>query len=95
MILGIQQAYYLRARNPSDEATLISIAEEIGLDRSRFSSELNAADTQLCLDEEMRFGQSMGVQGFPSLVFASDRGARLLSHDYRDHRVVLEQLSEA
>jgi putative protein-disulfide isomerase len=30
MILAIQQAYYLEARNPADSHTLIELASEIG-----------------------------------------------------------------
>jgi putative protein-disulfide isomerase len=68
MILGIQQAYYLKAQNPSDDATLIRIAEELGLDGGRFGSLLNAPETQASLEAEIRQTRAMGASSFPSLV---------------------------
>ena len=43
MILAIQRAYYLEARNPSEEETLAELAEAIGLDGDEFVRDLNAA----------------------------------------------------
>ncbi|MEH6582582.1 MAG: DsbA family protein, partial [Halioglobus sp.] len=40
MIDAIQQAYYLRAMNPSDNSTLIALASELGLDVTQFSEDL-------------------------------------------------------
>ncbi len=37
MIHAIQNAYYLRAMNPSDTATLIELAGEIGLNKQQFN----------------------------------------------------------
>lgn len=92
MILAIQQAYYLEARNPSDVEVLIALAEEIGLDTARFSADLGAAQTQTQLMEEIAFGRAIGVQGFPSLVLSHAGGYRLLNYDYNDPEVVLAQL---
>ncbi|MCW8882871.1 MAG: DsbA family protein, partial [Sedimenticola sp.] len=46
MIKAIQQAYYLRAMNPSDDVTLVKLANELGLDARQFSDALNALGTQ-------------------------------------------------
>ncbi|MEM7565558.1 MAG: DsbA family protein, partial [Pseudomonadota bacterium] len=40
MTARVQQAYYLEAKNPSDNQTLIDLAEEIGLKSKRFSEDL-------------------------------------------------------
>ena len=37
---AVQQAYYLEARNPSQTATLIALAGEIGLDSAQFQKDL-------------------------------------------------------
>jgi putative protein-disulfide isomerase len=42
----IQRAYYLEARNPSDDSTLIELAADIGLDCERFADDLASADAQ-------------------------------------------------
>lgn len=92
MIFAIQQAYYLQARNPSDAEVLIALAGEIGLDTTRFTVDLDAAQTHAQLLEEIAFGRAIGVQGFPSLVLASTGGYSVLDFDYNDPQVVLEQL---
>ena len=96
MILAIQHAYYLQARNPSDDETLISLAEQIGLDPSRFADALRSPALQQALDQEILRGRQMGAQGFPSLLLCGDEGdCRTLSYDYNDPRLLLEQLQPA
>jgi putative protein-disulfide isomerase len=68
MILAIQQAYYLQARNPSDSTTLIALASELGLHKQQFTEQLNWPSTQQKLDIEMTDAHRMGVRSFPSLV---------------------------
>lgn len=92
MILAIQQAYYLQARNPSEKNVLIALAAEIGLDKERFAVDLSAATTHKRLLQEISFGRSIGVQGFPSLVLHQGSSYRLLAYDYSDPEVVLAQL---
>lgn len=92
MILAIQQAYYMLARNPSDYETLVELAEEIGLNQARFRRDLNARHTHQQLLQEMAEGQRMGATSFPSLVLKSQGYSRLLQYDYRDPEVVLAQL---
>jgi len=92
MIFAIQQAYYLQARNPSDAEVLIELAGEIGLDQARFEIDLSAEQTQRKLLDEITFGRSIGVQGFPSLVLQDADGYRVLGYDYNDPEVVLAQL---
>lgn len=93
MIFAIQQAYYLQARNPSDTELLIALAGEIGLEEAQFAADLEAAETHYRLMEEIAFGRSIGVQGFPSLVLDRAGVYRVLSYDYNDPEVVLAQLS--
>lgn len=93
MILAIQQAYYLLARNPSDYETLVSLAREIGLNPVRFRQELNSPDNHDHLLQEIAEGQRMGAQGFPSLVLQQQGRSRLLNYDYQDAAIVLAQLA--
>ncbi|RMG33776.1 MAG: DsbA family protein [Gammaproteobacteria bacterium] len=68
MILAIQEAYYLEARNPSDEDTLIDLAQDLGLPLGPFSERLRAAETQQQLEAEIAETRRLGVSGFPALV---------------------------
>lgn len=65
MILAIQHAYYLEARNPSDDTTLCELAAEIVLDKQRFMSLLSHRSTQRALESEITESQRMGVRSFP------------------------------
>jgi len=68
MILAIQHGYYLNARNPSDRETLIEFAGEIGLNKDKFTLDLNSHETDIKLMIEIQFAQQLGVNGFPSMV---------------------------
>ena len=67
MILAIQHAYYLEARNPSDTSTLVSLAVDLGLDQTDFESLLDAPDTRDALQREIGQARQMGADSFPSL----------------------------
>ena len=95
MIDAIQQAYYLEARNPSDTATLVDIAEEIGLDRKLFYAELSGAAVQDRLKEEVAFTRSAPINGFPSLVLRIPTGLDPVVLDYRDAAPMLKQIEAA
>jgi len=88
MILAIQRAYYLQARNPSDESVLIELAESLGLDVEMFRSELNAPATQAVLNRDIQQVQNLGVQGFPGLVLKGKAGVRHIHIDYNDADVI-------
>jgi putative protein-disulfide isomerase len=92
MIEAIQRAYYLEAQNPSEDKTLIALADAIGLDRERFALALNDAATQAELLRQIQFSRSLGVRGFPSLILEGERGYQPIPHDYNDPFVFLRQL---
>ena len=93
MLLAIQQAYYLEAKNPSDDEVLIKCAESIGLDRSVFIEVLNSPSTHQQLLAEIKFARSMGANSFPSLVSETSAVLRILSFDYNKPSVLLAQLA--
>ena len=92
MTQRIQQAYYLEARNPSDNETLIELAEDIGLDVDRFSRELVDETTEQTLRAELQQSRAMGINGFPSL--AAIQGDQLyhVGLNYLDAQAMLDQL---
>lgn len=94
MILRIQQGYYLQAENPSENEMLIQFAADIGLDIDQFTADLNAPETQKELMNQIRFGQQIGAQGFPSLILQVDGRYAMIPYDYNDPDVVLRQLAQ-
>lgn len=82
MIFGIQKAYYLYAKNPSDDAILIEIARSLGLDSMRFQQLLDAPETHRHLDNEIQQSRALGVRSFPSLLLQQGKSAWQVPVDY-------------
>ena len=94
MILAIQQAYYLEARNPSDESTLIELAVDLGLNTTQFVRELHADETHDALLAQIALGRKIGARGFPSLIFERNGSCRMLQIDYTDPAHLLQQIDD-
>jgi putative protein-disulfide isomerase len=93
MIKAIQEAYYLRAMNPSDVETLVMLASELGLNREVFALALNNSETQQQLEQEIALGRSIGAEGFPSLILESAGSYHRLRYSYTDPAPVLAQVT--
>ncbi len=92
MIHAIQTAYYLHAKNPSDDEVLVSCAESLGLDIPRFKDDLHASSTREQLFHEIKLSQNMQVFSFPSLVLKTNDNIRFIHIDYLDVDKILTQL---
>ncbi len=95
MLYAIQQAYYLHARNPSDDTTLINLAEKLSLDTDRFISDLNSVAVQTQLEAEIQLCRELGVYSFPSLVLHSAVQSRVINIDYNQPDTMLRQIIDA
>lgn len=87
---AIQRAYYLRAMNPSDNSTLVTLAQEIGLDQGRFAEDLTSEQIEADLQAEFSLRRNLGVYSFPSLVLARGKSLTPIEIDYRDHLPALQ-----
>ncbi|WP_024297612.1 DsbA family protein [Methylomicrobium lacus] len=92
MILAIQQAYYLEARNPADRNTLIELANEIGLDRALFSADMESPAVHEALLKEIEFTHRLEVKGFPTLLLEKEGVFTGIQHEYNDVKAVLHQI---
>ena len=88
----IQRAYYLQARNPSDNDTLIELAAEAGLDAERFSRDLTAAETQQKLLAEIETSRRLGIDSFPSLAVVDGGQLTHIGLNYTDAKAMLNQV---
>ena len=96
MISAIQHAYYLNAKNPSNDNVLIALAGEIGCDVNTFKESLNSDATIDALDQQIAFSQRLGAQGFPSLFFeVIGKNPIPLALSYSDNDSVFEQIDIA
>ncbi|WP_374088202.1 DsbA family protein [Methylomicrobium lacus] len=92
MILAIQQAYYLEARNPADRNTLIELANEIGLDRALFSADMESPAVHEELLKEIEFTHRLEVKGFPTLFLEKEGVFTGIQHEYNDVKAVLHRI---
>jgi putative protein-disulfide isomerase len=92
MIEAIQRAYYLNAQSPSDDTTLITLAESLGLDVKQFADNLNARETQQQLEKEISFGRQIGAQGFPSMILEKNGSYQTIPLDYNDPEVAISYI---
>ena len=95
MIDAIQRAYYLRAMNPSNDDTLLSLAGELGLDEDRFAQDLTDPETHLALLREIKLARTMGVTTFPSLLLLLGNQRVRIPHDYHSPEPTLAAISTA
>jgi putative protein-disulfide isomerase len=93
MIAAIQRAYYLEARNPSNEDTLIELAIETGLDAGRFAQLLDDDDTHGGLAEELAHARSIGADSFPSLRLLIGTDAWPVPVDYNGTASMLDTVN--
>lgn len=92
MTRQIQQAYYLQARNPSDNDTLIELAVEIGLNAERFASDLVDPRIQQRLLDEINQARSIGIDSFPSLVLEQGGQYYRILSNYTNVDLILDQI---
>ena len=91
-IESIQNAYYLRAMNPSEPSILADLAGELGLDLVRFMEDFESAQTEAGLRSELLLRDKLMVRSFPSLVLEHDSRYTLIRHDYLNFRNSLEEI---
>lgn len=91
----IQQAYYREARNPSDIATLVELAADIGLDAAQFAEALDSPRIHAALGDEIGRARAIGADGFPSLIVADDGRLVRIGLDYNDADPMLRAIESA
>ena len=85
MTLAIQRAYYLHARNPSDDPVLADLASQIlDIEPAQFLSVLRDQRTEQQLQRELARARALPIQGFPSLVLEQRGHYWPIPLDYRD-----------
>jgi putative protein-disulfide isomerase len=95
MFDAIQRAYYLEARDPSDRATLVTIAGELGFDESAFAERIDADETRAALRRDFELRDRAGVNGYPSLVLERGGEATMLTRGWVDEPEAARVLGHA
>lgn len=94
MTKAIQRAYYLQARNPSDDETLIALAGELHLNVGLFKQDLNSIETRDELKRQIELCHRLGIPGFPSLVLHVDNIARRIPVEFNDPQFQLQLIEQ-
>ncbi|MBT8447518.1 MAG: DsbA family protein [Gammaproteobacteria bacterium] len=95
MTARIQRAYYLEARNPSDNGTLIELAADLDLNEKQFAASLVAPDTRQRLLDEIARTRAMGMSSFPSLAVSDNGALRHIGLHYTDAAAMLREVLAA
>jgi putative protein-disulfide isomerase len=93
MVGAIQQAYYLRALNPSDNEVLTGLAKELSLDLPHFITDLSSTETEQALMQQIRFARELTQQGFPSLVLEHNGVRHSIAINYQNYSATLADIS--
>ncbi len=94
MTLGIQQAYYLHARNPSDEHTLVTIATDLGIDGMAFTEQLRSQATEAELQRQITLAHALGANAFPCLILDLDGSRWPIPIEYNQPKAMLATIEE-
>lgn len=92
---AIQEAYYLQARNPSDDQVLLALASEIGLPASQFEDDFFSHEIQQNLINEIAFARSIGARSFPSWILEYEGHYHPIPLDYRASKPTLQGIEHA
>ena len=95
MTRAIQRAYYLEARNPSDDSTLVAIAEELGLDKERFSKALHSEEVRDEFQQHVALCHRLNIPGFPSLLVHKDGVIRRIPVEFNDPGLQVSLIADA
>ncbi|WP_444998324.1 DsbA family protein [Aliikangiella sp. IMCC44359] len=101
MILAIQEAYYLRALNPSLEEVLVQLAYEVkqkhnlqDFNIELFQHDINSASTCQELDKQIKMYHRLSRRGFPSLTLAFEGEFYPVDVNYKESKVMLKQIQK-
>lgn len=94
MIEAIQEAYYQKALNPSDDSTLIELAKNIGMDEKKFEEDLKSEKIEVDLQNELNFRRSLNVRSFPSLILKYKKELYPINIKYNDYESMLNQIND-
>lgn len=93
MTQAIQRAYYQQARNPSDNVTLLELANELDLVLPEFEKDLLSEETDEKLQEEIDLSRELFAESFPNLVLESEGEIFSIPIDYNNSQTMLEAIN--
>lgn len=62
----------LGGRGKADKARALAVAKEVGLDMKRIDADMASEETKMSLEETLKLGEDLGLNGTPSYIVGSD-----------------------
>ncbi|UJF20025.1 DsbA family protein [Vibrio sp. SS-MA-C1-2] len=94
MYAAIQEAYYLQAKNPSDDEILIAAAASIALDIECFKLDYYSETLNQEFGDELKFARSIGGNSFPSLIVDFNGQFLSLPLDYINSKSTIDKIKQ-
>ncbi len=94
MLEAIQEAYYTKALNPSEENILINIAKSISLDINKFKKDLNSQKTLLLFQNDLKQKNRLKINSFPSLVLQYKKEAYPINITFNEANKIVKQIKD-
>lgn len=94
MIEAIQEAYYLKAQNPSNEDTLINAAKTISLDIKKFIDDLKSPEVIELFENDLNHRRKLGVNSFPTLLLQYKKECYPINIIYNEPDKMLAQIKD-
>ena len=82
-MVGMFQAYFTRALDPTRRETYLDVAGRAGLDLPQFESKLDSPDVEHALQQDLQLTRQFGITGFPSVVLSLGNDHYLVSPGYQ------------
>jgi putative protein-disulfide isomerase len=97
MVNAIQQAYYLRAMNPSDISILVVLAQELAENDDHFTvdqfeQDLTSIEVEQQFKRQRDFAQQISSQGYPALVLKYKNTHYPIVRDYLNANAALNEI---
>lgn len=94
MTQAIQHAYYQEARNPSNNTTLVELAEELNLSVSEFEKDLTSDEVQNQLIKEMHLARELYAESFPNLVLKIESKIFTIPINYNNNQIMMDDIQK-
>jgi len=92
MLIAIQQAYYLRAKNPSDDDVLLQLAIDVGLDAKQFKTDYYSDECQQLFAQQRQLTAALGVRSFPTLVLCDHKRDSVIHINYTQSKIIVSSI---
>ena len=91
----IREMVFLEKKNICKEDYLVQAAQQCDINVDRFKKDYHAPSTKNLFLQERNEGRQLGVHGFPSMIFVSDRNGGILLSGRRRYETYVSALSDS